>query len=208
MIRSLYRDFIDGILSHKRVSLTGSHMILLLYIFMIYDNMYSFIMSVDVAILTLLLIQVYNVRKFVSTILRFAFARAITWWFIYTIWNQWDIEYILPFIIGVPILISWYIFEPFLLPYRRFSTSDRFDYFLSRFPYFMGFGTIPTFIMCIILMFEPARWLYIIMYICVLKVLSHINDDSAPNYARNIPYTKNTYATNPIDMLEDWLNDV
>ena len=95
------------------------------------------------------------------------------------------------------------------------SYGERFDYFLSRWPYMTGFGFIPA--VCLLLSYYElvnCSWLFLPMTYIMLfqntralhvqKLDEQLVDpdnkkgwDTVPKYSRYIPYTKTTWTVDP-----------
>ena len=150
--------------------------------------------------------------KILSTILRVIVSRIITYWLLYTIINQWFEEStvtLLLFVIGFPIFVCWFIYEPVLIahsPHMKMGT--RFDYFLSRYPFFIGFGIAPTFAFLLAWFFPGSKLIMAVWYFLLINMLLFRNNRECPYYAMFIPYTKKTFRTDPVDIVEDYINDI
>jgi hypothetical protein len=206
LFSSLKSELISGLFTHTSISPT---FILFLTIILGWWSCVSTTMtflSIEAMIITNILWKLEKYDRVVSLIVRFIFSRIVAWWLFYTIYSQWYTEELTLFtslsFFGFPFLLSWYIFDPFLLSYRRYTLGDRFDYFLSRFSFFTGYGLVPLILLLV--------WMFTEYYYCIYVVLcvmcSHQTKITCPDYARYLPYTKNQFVVDPLDWIESMID--
>ena len=74
--------------------------------------------------------------------LRYMYSRFSAHYILFPSW--WDLPYILPYI-GFPLLMSWYLYDPYLMIKMPNSTQTaRFDYCVERFPLYGILGVLPA----------------------------------------------------------------
>lgn len=98
----------------------------------------------------------------------------------------------------LPIGLSWYVFEPMMILNRK-SYGERFEYFVSRFPFFTGFGLLSA----IFSYFDLVSSAH--FFILLMSVSSSASEEiikGRPQYSKGIPYTKNTFSYDPIEGIE------
>ena len=139
-----------------------------------------------------------NYRSVGSLILHLLFTRIIFWSFL----SYVDINFL---ILLSPIILTWYIFDPYYIVSSegKQSPSTRFNYFISRYPFFYGYGIPPTIILFLILYLEFSPIFFFPFYIFLL---SHKNYCSVPLYACYLPYSKLTFSTDIIDIFSNFIN--
>ena len=201
---SLKSELVLGVFSHTMIS---PMMILLLSQIIIgwftCINTIAMFISIELAIISSVVCRLDNRKFIIPLLIRFCFSRIVICWLFYTIYSQWYFDDFTLFtqlsFLTFPFLLSWYIFDPFLLPYRRYSLSDRFDYFLSRFSFFTGVGIVPFLVILFWLLLDLPNY-FVYLTICIM--CNHKTLGNCPNYARYLPYTKTQFIIDPLDNIE------
>lgn len=124
--------------------------------------------------------------------LRHLLSRCLIWWLLYT-YSEFTDNYVI--LLMSPILLSWYMFDPFLLMSRKMTITSRLEFFLKRYPYYIGCGILP----CIIIYYNllsPSRILVLLSVMC-----SHKNNNSTL-YKQWFPSSGKEYIIDPIEFLE------
>lgn len=204
---SMKFEFVAGFLSHLNLSPTFILFLMIVIGWFLCSTSFMTFFLIEITIISTVIWRLEKKIRVFSLIIKFIFSRIVIWWLFYTIYSQWYTENItlltcLSFI-TFPLLFSWYIFDPFLLPHRRYSLSDRFDYFLSRFIFFTGFGLIPFVILFLCLFLDYPNYL---IFITICIICHHHSREPHPYYARYIPYTKNQHIVDPLDHIESLID--
>lgn len=145
--------------------------------------------------INLLLRTIFCTEFKMSNFAVLAFSRLLTLY----LYTQEKFEF--PFdseLLILPIGLSWYVFEPIMILNKK-SYGERFEYFVSRFPFFTGFGLLSA----IFSYFDIVEWAH---FTLLLMSVSSATDDNIiknrPQYAKGIPYTKETFSYDPIEGIE------
>lgn len=134
-----------------------------------------------------------NSKKPIKYFPFYVISKSLTW-VLLTILST---EYLL---ILFPIIISWYIFEQSI----NLEYSARLQYFYSRYPFFYGYGLIPT-ILYLLTYYYPYYPILFLSYVSFCLMLSRKRNEKSPIYAIYIPYTKKTFVTDIIDVIDNYL---
>jgi len=200
---SLKSEVISGIVAHSNITPTPIFFLSIIIGWWSCVNTLTTFLSIEITILLTVLWRLEKLDRVTSLILRFLFSRLVAWWLFYTIYSQWYTELSILTALSFltfPLLLSWYIFDPFLLPYRRYSLGDRFDYFTSRFSFFTGFGLLP--LLLLLLWMFTSYYSYWCIYFIICAICSHQTTCDCPNYARYLPFTKKQFIVDPLDWVE------
>lgn len=154
--------------------------------------------------INLLLRTVFRSEFKMSNFAVLAFSRLLTLY----LYTQEKFEF--PFdseLLILPIGLSWYVFEPMMILNKK-SYGERFEYFVSRFPFFTGFGLLSA----IFSYFNLVEWSHLTLLL--MSISRATADDIAknrPQYTKGIPYTKETFSYDPIEgiefILQSWQNN-
>jgi len=206
-------EFLNGIKSHLSVRPNIATIISLLIGWWTCFDTWSMFLSIELMILLQITWNSSKCSNLIPWLVRFLFTRAVVWWLFYTIYSEWYEDFSLMTVLsflGFPLLLSWYLFDPYLLITKRFSMSDRFDYFLSRLPFFTGFGLIPLMLFLIWWSSSLNIILYYSIYSTICIICSHITEhiDKMPEYAKYIPYTTVKFTIDPLEYIEDYISSL
>lgn len=72
---------------------------------------------------------------------KYLYSRILAHYFLFPSW--WELPGYIPYL-GLPLVISWYIYDPYLILHAKGTQNSRFDYCMERFPLFMFVGILPT----------------------------------------------------------------
>lgn len=138
-------------------------------------------------------------------VVRLVFSRMLTWWLIYS--EALEVPYI--WWLFLPTFLSWYVYEPHLI--ANFSPSERFDYFVSRWPYFTGYTSIMSFFY-LLAYYEILEFNCVIIASCLHMMLLTVKgplyegrldvDKKSPQYARYLPHVRSKWIVDPIDAID------
>lgn len=143
-----------------------------------------------------------NRKSIVPWAFRLLISRLVTWGLILEFFiiteNNW-------MIILLPIVISWYVFEPSFIgrngKSKSTSFSERFSYFIERYPFFIGYGIIPSLIFSLYFFdFISSGWILL----SIIQMIFVSNEIPPPAYLEGVPYFKETWPTDILDYIESY----
>lgn len=141
--------------------------------------------------------------SFLQWLIRLSISRALAWWLLWS--GAVDLPYDLWWFI-FPLFLCWYLFEP-LFALSGKSFGDRLDYFISRYPYFTGYGLITS-----ITLFLSHNDLFLtgleLPLLISLIFSSAVSTEDRPKYTRYLPYTPETFTVDPLDLLDGVVHGV
>lgn len=113
-----------------------------------------------------------------SDLFRLVLSRILAWWF----WGQ--------FSLFLPITLCWLASEPLFIP-SGLSYGKRLEYFISRWPFMLGRGLLPS-----------LFWIWGHPTLAVLTVILTAEGGDKPKLYRFLPYSPVTFPGDPIEMIE------
>lgn len=213
-LASVRSEFLAGISAHKELAISQLTIIPLIYgIFWAVNSTTTFL-SCELTIFINVIYSTKSKRSLYSWFIRFIWCRLMTLMFFYTIYSNLDDDQYLFYLtyagllLSFPLLLSWYIFDPFLLSSKK-SSDERFDFFLSRYPFYTGYGSILA-----LLIFShglmcyydyESRLMCTIIHSCIALICGK-RRETAPLYVQYLPYTPTQYVYSPADAIDNFIN--
>lgn len=197
---TLKKQFIQGFNVHNLSSLLSPVTLIYCIFGCIITNMISTVIMIEL----LILVDIYCNKKdmtrhdLVLFFARYCISRCIMIMLLFLTIddNFWLI------LVGSPIFLSWYVFDPYLIRNKRLSFTERIDYFVSRFPFFIGYACVP-FIPIIIWYITDINYF---IYLAVCIMIRYHSTATTPKCYLSVPYTKVTYKTDPADIAEEYIS--
>jgi len=187
--RSMLSEFLSGVRFSVRPVIDTFFFFQILFFFLAWFFWNEFYMIEINLLLRILCRTEFGMRNF--TLL--AFSRLLTLY----LYTQEKFEF--PFeseLLILPIGLSWYVFEPMMI-FNRNTYGTRFEYFISRFPFFTGFGLFAA----IFSYFNVVEFAHLFMLLMSVSS-STSNEIERPKYTKGVPYTKNTFSYDPVEGIE------
>ena len=215
-LHSLKSEFLAGIFAYKEINISVLTWICLIYGLIWTVDPYTLYFCSELTIFIHVIHSTSSKRSLFSWFVRFIWCRTMTWIFFYTIYSNLEDDQWLFYltytglILASPLLFSWYMFDPYLITTKK-SSDERFDFFVSRYPFYTGYGLIPTLLIFIyaltIYHTFNSRILAITIH-CIIVLMAGKKRDTAPIYLQYIPYTVVQYAYSPADAIDTIINSI
>lgn len=191
-------EFFEGISNFWEISYDQTMIFWFCLSFFVYDYI-----TLQIFLNTMIFCRVYllGVNRLLPWTLKTILSRIVSFWVFYSIYDEES--YIM--LALLPIFGIWYVYDPILLIGRKISFSERLEYFFMRYPFIYGFSLVPM----IVHLMVVNEYIHFYIYVWILIIMVyHRNINTVPMYATYLPFTTKTHTLDPIDYLDDYLNNL